>query len=65
MLLSDHPALPLEVSVDCVMEVEVVEDGGETPHSSRILRAASGFILSLKVIHQVKTARTMLPSNSG
>ena len=65
VLLSDHPALPLEVSVDCVMEVEVVEDGGETPHSSRILRAASGFILSLNVIHQVKTARTMLPSNSG
>ena len=46
VLLSDHPALPLEVSVDGVMEVEVVEDCGETPHSSRILHAASGFIFA-------------------
>ena len=48
VLLSDHPALPLEVSVDCVMEVEVVENCGEAPHSSRILHNSSGFILSLK-----------------
>ena len=65
VLLSDHPALPLEVSVDGVMEVEVVEDCGETPHSSRILHAASGFIFSLQYTDQVNALMVMLPSNSG
>ena len=65
MLLSDHPALPLEVSVDGVMEVEVVEDCGETPHSSRILHTTSGFIFSLKDRDQVEAVTAMLPSNSG
>ena len=65
MLLSDHPALPLEVSVDGVMEVEVVQDCGETPHSSRILHTTSGLIFALKDTDQVKAVTVMLPSNSG
>ena len=65
MLLSDHPPFPLEVSVDCVVEVEVVEDCGEAPHSSRILHNSRRFILSLKEMDQVKTGQAMVPSNSG
>jgi len=46
VLFSDHPAFPLEVSVNCVVEVEVVQDCRETPNSSRILHTSHGFILS-------------------
>ena len=47
VLQSDHPSLPLEVVVHRVVEVEVVQDGRETPHSSGVLNISNCFIISL------------------